>query len=291
MDTRSTALVPPPPPTSCYNPLTHLTLLVIRTDRYLLLLLLLHLTLLVLLAGNKVSEYKSTLQYQTRCLAVFHDNKGFAEGSIEGRVALEYFDELGYKKMDKSECYPLPSSSSSTQLVSLFSTCASDQRPANAKSFAFKCHRQNDKDIFAVNALHFHPHNTFLSAGSDGCICVWDKEARHRITNFEAYAKQCPVADAKFSPMGNILVYALSYDWSRGVEGNDPKVTPPPLLLLHVLTCACLSWGTTFSSTTCSLWKCSPRRSLRVRRSSVTATHSTSSRSNSVEVGGGEGGV
>ncbi|RYY68681.1 hypothetical protein EON63_24545 [archaeon] len=62
-------------------------------------------------------------------------------------------------------------------------------KPANAKSFAFKCHRQDIKDtygtskgsdIFPVNSIHFHhPYNTFLTAGSDGCVCVWDKDARY----------------------------------------------------------------------------------------------------------------
>eukprot|EP01031_Cornospumella_fuschlensis_P024244 gene24244-29316_t len=161
-------------------------------------------------AGNKMFEFKSTLTYQTRCVAIFNDNKGFAEGCIEGRVALEYFDEL----QGKSSNAP---------------------KPANAKSFAFKCHRQEVKDtygaskssdIFPVNSVHFHhPYNTFLTAGSDGCVCVWDKDARHRVSYFDRFVKQNSVSDAKFAPSGNLLVYALSYDWSRGVEGNDSKLT------------------------------------------------------------------
>lgn len=34
----------------------------------------------------------SSLKYQTRCLRVFPDQKGYAVGSVEGRVAVEYFD-------------------------------------------------------------------------------------------------------------------------------------------------------------------------------------------------------
>lgn len=45
-------------------------------------------------SGQKVNEMDSPLQYQTRCCAVFHDCAGFAIGGIEGRVALEYFDEM-----------------------------------------------------------------------------------------------------------------------------------------------------------------------------------------------------
>lgn len=50
-----------------------------------------------LTSGSKVSEFTSSLQYQTRCVSSFADGKGFAVGCIEGRVALEYFDELHLK--------------------------------------------------------------------------------------------------------------------------------------------------------------------------------------------------
>jgi hypothetical protein len=109
-----------------------------------------------LTAGSKITDYKSPLQYQTRCISIFHDkyddthtyfvcyaylpsggaffiflccflsyfcimhinmnlvparsphdfvpfsplfccSKGYAMGNIEGRVAVEYFDELHTK--------------------------------------------------------------------------------------------------------------------------------------------------------------------------------------------------
>lgn len=37
-------------------------------------------------------ERESSLKYQTRCVRVFPDGSGFAISSIEGRVAIEYFD-------------------------------------------------------------------------------------------------------------------------------------------------------------------------------------------------------
>lgn len=46
---------------------------------------------------------------------------------------------------------------------------------AQSKNFTFKCHRQ-DSDIYAVNAVTFHPvHGTFVTAGSDGSYNFWDK--------------------------------------------------------------------------------------------------------------------
>lgn len=58
-----------------------------------------------LASGNKVSEIDSILQYQTRCCSIFQDCTGFAIGGIEGRVSVEYFDELhlrGQKQPRKS---------------------------------------------------------------------------------------------------------------------------------------------------------------------------------------------
>eukprot|EP01032_Pedospumella_encystans_P014069 gene14069-16178_t len=153
-------------------------------------------------SGNKVSEFKSPLSYQTKSLAIFHDNKGFAVGCIEGRVGLEYFDEM----QNKAQLAANPNG----------------PKPVT-KNFAFKCHRDGN-DIFSVNALHFHNFNTFASGGSDGVITYWDKDARHKLVAHEVYKRRAPVTDVKFNPMGNLCFYSMSYDWSRGAENNDPSM-------------------------------------------------------------------
>ena len=43
-------------------------------------------------SGLPESEQESSLRYQTRCLRCYPDATGFAMGSVEGRVAMEYFD-------------------------------------------------------------------------------------------------------------------------------------------------------------------------------------------------------
>ena len=45
-------------------------------------------------------KYVSPMDYQIRCISIFHDKTGFAAGSIEGRCMIEYFDELGKKSPD-----------------------------------------------------------------------------------------------------------------------------------------------------------------------------------------------
>lgn len=140
-------------------------------------------------------QYKSPLSYQTRCISIFHDGAGYAVGCIEGRVAIEYYAELPKKN--------------TPQRASI------GGQQANSPNFVFKCHRDK-QDIYAVNAIHFHPHNTFLTAGSDGVLSTWDKDNRSRLANFDKWNKQIPITDAKFSPNGALMAYALSYDWSKG---------------------------------------------------------------------------
>jgi mRNA export factor len=87
----------------------------------------------------------------------------------------------------------------------------------------------NLNSVYSVNAIDFHPKNTFLSCGSDGVVSTWDKESRHRLTIFEKFKTVvpglcCPVSDAKFSKSGRFLVYAVSYDWSKGCEYNDNRI-------------------------------------------------------------------
>ena len=40
----------------------------------------------------KIQE-QTCLRHQTRCISVFADLAGYAVGSIEGRVAIQYFDK------------------------------------------------------------------------------------------------------------------------------------------------------------------------------------------------------
>ncbi|RQM25114.1 hypothetical protein B5M09_008115 [Aphanomyces astaci] len=77
---------------------------------------------------------------------------GYAIGSTEGRVALEYVD-------------------------------------AARKGYAFKCHREKISEsetyVFPINAIAFHPRfGTFATGGCDGMINVWDGENKKRINQF-----------------------------------------------------------------------------------------------------------
>ena len=121
---------------------------------------------------------------------------GFALGSVEGRVAIQYITP----------------------------TTPRD-------NFTFKCHRTDvttsvqSQDIFAVNDIAFHPtHGTLATVGSDGKFSFWDKDARTKLKTSE----QCPqaITCCGFHSSGEIFAYAVGYDWAKGHEFFNPQQKP-----------------------------------------------------------------
>jgi mRNA export factor len=170
--------------------------------------------------GN-VIEYVSPMSYQTRCVSIFADKQGYAIGSIEGRVAIEYIDELPAK--------------TNPQLKS-----------TAAKSFIFKCHRDGN-DIYGVNCIDFHMTNKFLTGGSDGSVVWWDKDARNRLAAKDWFKKgtsrpnPLPICAAKFTPNGQGMIVAASYDWSQGHSGSGQTGNTEIALKYHAVSAADIS--------------------------------------------------
>ncbi|RKP03186.1 hypothetical protein CXG81DRAFT_9848 [Caulochytrium protostelioides] len=135
---------------------------------------------------NPTREFKrvlSPLKFQTRSLGCFPvSQNGFAIGSIEGRIGIQYVEEK--------------------------------DAPNN---FSFRCHRK-DQDVYSVNAISFHPlFGTFSTAGADGTISWWDKDSKQRIKALTA-PNNMPVTATAFNRNGSIFAYAACYDWSKGHE-------------------------------------------------------------------------
>ena len=106
---------------------------------------------------QEMKTIESPLKFQHRCVSIFLDkNKnpaGFALGSIDGRVAIQYVDTTDHKD-----------------------------------NFNFKCHRTQptntnppSQDIFAVNDIAFHPVylTNLATVGSDGRFNFWDMAERY----------------------------------------------------------------------------------------------------------------
>lgn len=93
----------------------------------------------------------SLLTKQHRCVSILASNNvpvGFAIGSIDGKIAIQYFN-------------------------------TNDQ----GRNFLFDCHRRlvrtNEVDIFPINDMLFHPKfMTLASVGGDGRFCFWNVEKR-----------------------------------------------------------------------------------------------------------------
>lgn len=139
------------------------------------------------------TQMLSPLKLQSRCIACFPDMTGFAVGSIEGRVGIQYVHKV-----------------------------------AGKESFAFKCHRHSS-DAYAVNDICFHQFGTFATVGADGVINFWDKDNKHRIQGFDRFNSQ--ISCASFNAQGNIFAYASSYDWSEGAASYTPG--QPNGIFLH----------------------------------------------------------
>lgn len=147
---------------------------------------------------REISDTESPLKFQNRCLSIFKNKAtnqpvGYALGSIEGRVAIQYVDT------------------------------SQGQKESN---FTFKCHRSPDliqgyQEIYAVNDVCFHPnHFTLVTIGSDGRYSFWDKDARTKLKQSEAFP--LPITKCHINQAGNIFAYAIGYDWSKGHEGSLP---------------------------------------------------------------------
>jgi len=130
----------------------------------------------------------SPLEYQTRVVSCFPDKSGYALGSNEGRVAIQYV--------------------------------------VNSKSnFKYKCHRTtkgSTVEVYPINAIAFHRQlGTFATAGSDGAYNFWDKDKRQRLKAFKSCG--APLTCCAFSADGSMFAYGVGYDWHKGASGHNPQ--------------------------------------------------------------------
>uniref|UniRef100_K3WCF8 Anaphase-promoting complex subunit 4 WD40 domain-containing protein n=1 Tax=Globisporangium ultimum (strain ATCC 200006 / CBS 805.95 / DAOM BR144) TaxID=431595 RepID=K3WCF8_GLOUD len=148
--------------------------------------------------NHPLEKKESPLKYQTRCVRVFPDLQGYAMGSIEGRVALEYFGDA-----------------------------TNDDKK---RSYAFKCHRGKVDDqvvIYPINTIAFHPtFGTFATGGCDGAVNLWDGDNKKRITHLRKFPTSISALD--FNHDGSVLAIASSYTYEEGEKDH-----PNDAIFLH----------------------------------------------------------
>ena len=153
---------------------------------------------------------ESSLKFMIRDIRCMPAGDGYATSSVEGRVAVEFFD---------------PSSA------------------AQAKKYAFKCHRQTIDGIdtvYPVNGMAFHPvHGTFASIGGDAVCSIWDAAAKKRIRQYPRLPS--PLSAVAFSSDGTRLVVAsggenIEETSSAGASGAGSNIGPggPGNVRIHV---------------------------------------------------------
>ncbi|KYR02164.1 WD40 repeat-containing protein [Tieghemostelium lacteum] len=144
-----------------------------------------------------LQKRESSIKYQTRCIRTYIDGKGYALASVEGRIAMEYFD-----------------------------TSAESQ----AKKYAFKCHRvvENGIDtVYPVNSIAFHPvFGTFATGGCDGNVFFWDGANRKRLYHLKRFPTS--ISSMSFNSDGNLLAVASSYTYEEGEKDH-----PPDQIFIH----------------------------------------------------------
>lgn len=136
-------------------------------------------------------QRESSLKFLTRAVACMPNDAGYATSSIEGRVAVEWFE---------------------------------DSAESQARKYAFKCHRQAAPEeegggdvVYPVNALAFHPvYGTFASGGGDGTVALWDAEAKRRMRQYQKFPEA--VAALGFSGDGRYLAIGVCPGFETGME-------------------------------------------------------------------------
>jgi cell cycle arrest protein BUB3 len=129
-------------------------------------------------------ERESSLKFQTRCVRFFPQGNAFCVGSIEGRVGVEFLEELGL--------------------------------PTNGmKNYAFKCHRVGDT-VYPVNVIAFHNTytSTFATGGCDGTVVLWDAMQKKKLMSLPKFPTS--ISALAFSQDGTELAIASSYTHEEG---------------------------------------------------------------------------
>ncbi|KAL7273194.1 mitotic spindle checkpoint protein Bub3 [Rhizina undulata] len=143
---------------------------------------------------------ESSLKFMTRTVRCMPNGQGYASSSIEGRVAVEFFDPS-----DESQ----------------------------KRKYAFKCHRQVEDNVdvsYPVNALAFHPiYGTFASGGGDGIVYLWDGMAKRRLRHYQRYPGS--IAGVGFSCDGKYLAIGSSSGYE---DGKEDGACPPESIKLYV---------------------------------------------------------
>ena len=142
---------------------------------------------------DTIEKRVSSLGKQIRSFAISKpQNYGWAIGSVDGRVAIEYFGDIKHQ----------------------------------AQRFSFSCNRHENEDgktiVYPVSSLCFHPVTGILATSSCyGNINFWDLQNKRKLTELQSPFNNS-VSDMEFSKNGSLLAIAYSYTWEKGEIEHPP---------------------------------------------------------------------
>lgn len=159
---------------------------------------------LPLSAGSISKVIVPTLKNQIRDIKLLPSKDGYVISTIDGRVAVEYFEER-------------------------------DQQ----KQFAFRCHRTTLSDVqlvYPVNTLSFIPGTVKLfTGGSDGSVTLWNLETKRKIKQFD---KLTTLSVVKLIANDNTLYVGISDDSFKtvpvGSEGTEMALLPSSINIISL---------------------------------------------------------
>ncbi|WOL15444.1 mitotic checkpoint protein BUB3.3 isoform X2 [Canna indica] len=129
---------------------------------------------------------ESPVKYQIRCVRSFSNDEGYAIGSVDGCVAIEYLD---------------PSKSHEMGCV-------------------FRCHpksRSGRYHLVKINDIGFHPcSTTFVTGDDEGYAILWDLQSKKKL--FELQQFPCSVSSLAYSHSGELLAVSSSYTYQEASE-------------------------------------------------------------------------
>ena len=85
---------------------------------------------------------------------------------------------------------------------------------------------------YPINDIAVNPfYGTICTAGGDGNFTIWDLEKRRRIIEKKNLEDKTPLTACEYNKMGDLLVYASGYDWSKGAQ--YAHLYPRPKIYVH----------------------------------------------------------
>ncbi|XP_039047213.1 mitotic checkpoint protein BUB3.3-like isoform X5 [Hibiscus syriacus] len=148
---------------------------------------------------QSVQSNESCMDVPIRCVSSIPYCKGYAVGSVDGRVKLEI-------------SYPSVS---------------------NNMGYMFRCHpksRDRRNHVVPVNDIAFNPFisGVFVTGDNAGYVTAWDAKSRRRL--FELPSCSNSIASLTYNHEGQILAVASSHTYKEATE-----IEKPPQIFVHEL--------------------------------------------------------